>query len=199
MPGVLLRALSEYKFAGTPLWRMSEGKDLVRVELTFHKKLPAPRVYKKGAESRRQPAPPPPPPLLASGLASPHLLKDRRHAENRRRWRGRRYHHHHRLQHRRRIRSSNYATRIQLPSPHHRLSSDQHQHQRLPSHRRRRSLEKSLQNQRKTAQYCAATTPTKNLSRSTRSMTSRIFSATSSMEETSPSSRPKDSREKKKR
>ena len=58
MPGVLLRALSEYKFVGTPLWRMSGGKDLVRVELTFHKKLPTPRFYKKGAESRRQPAPP---------------------------------------------------------------------------------------------------------------------------------------------
>ena len=58
MPGVLLRALSEYKFVGTPLWRMSDGKDLVRVELTFHKNLPTPRVYKKGAESRRQPAPP---------------------------------------------------------------------------------------------------------------------------------------------
>ena len=58
MPGVLLRALSEYKFVGTPLWRMSDGKDLVRVELTFHKKLPTPRYYKKGVESRRQPAPP---------------------------------------------------------------------------------------------------------------------------------------------
>ena len=58
MPGVLLKALSEYKFVGTPLWRMSDGKDLVRVELTFHKKLPTPRFYKKGAESRRQPAPP---------------------------------------------------------------------------------------------------------------------------------------------
>ena len=58
MPGVLLRALSEYKFVGTPLWRMSDGKDLVRVELTFPKKLPTPRFYKKGTESRRQPAPP---------------------------------------------------------------------------------------------------------------------------------------------
>ena len=57
MPSVLLRALSEYKFVGTPLWRMSDGKDLIRVELTFHKKLPTPRYYKKGAESRRQPAP----------------------------------------------------------------------------------------------------------------------------------------------
>ena len=58
MPGVLLRALSEYKFVGSPLWRMSDGKDLVRVELTFHKNLPTPRVYKKEAESWRQPAPP---------------------------------------------------------------------------------------------------------------------------------------------
>ena len=58
MPGVHLRALSEYKFVGTPLWRMSNRKDLVQVELTFHNKLPTPRFYKKGAESRRQPAPP---------------------------------------------------------------------------------------------------------------------------------------------
>ena len=55
MPGVLLRALREYKFVGTPLCRMSDGKDLVRVELTFHKNLPMPRIYKKGAEIRRQP------------------------------------------------------------------------------------------------------------------------------------------------
>ena len=127
MPGVLLRALSEYKFVGTPLWRMSDGKYLVRVELTFHKKLPTPRIYKKGAESRRQPAA-----LLASGLASPLQLQDRRHAENRRRWRGRRYHHRHRLYYRHRIRSSDHATRIHLPSPHRGLSPDQHQRQRLP-------------------------------------------------------------------
>ena len=57
MPGVLLRALSEYSFVGTPLWRMSDGKDLVRVELTFHKALPTKPYYKRRAESRRQPAP----------------------------------------------------------------------------------------------------------------------------------------------
>ena len=57
MPGVLLRALGEYKFVGTPLWRMSDGKDLVRVELTFHKALPTKPYYKRRAESRRQPAP----------------------------------------------------------------------------------------------------------------------------------------------
>ena len=52
MPGLLLRALSEYSF----LWRMSDGKDLVRVELTFHKALPTEPYYKRRAESRRQPA-----------------------------------------------------------------------------------------------------------------------------------------------
>ena len=56
MPSVLLRALSEYSFVGTPLWRMSDGKDLVRVELTFHKALPTKPYYKRRAESRGQPA-----------------------------------------------------------------------------------------------------------------------------------------------
>ena len=36
---------------------MSDGKDLVGVELTFHKALPTKPYYKKRAESRRQPAP----------------------------------------------------------------------------------------------------------------------------------------------
>ena len=57
IPAVLLRALSEYKFVGHPLWRMADGKDYVRVELTFHKNLPTQPIYKKRAESRRQPAP----------------------------------------------------------------------------------------------------------------------------------------------
>ena len=48
MPGVLFRALSEYKFVGTPLWRMSDGKDLVRVELTFHKALPTALLQEEG-------------------------------------------------------------------------------------------------------------------------------------------------------
>ena len=56
LPTVLMNALKEYTFIGSPLWRMSDGKDLVRVELTFHKVLPTNR-YKKRAESRRQPAP----------------------------------------------------------------------------------------------------------------------------------------------
>ena len=56
LPTVLMNALKDYTFVGSPLWRMSDGKDLVRVELTFHKVLPTNR-YKKRAESRRQPAP----------------------------------------------------------------------------------------------------------------------------------------------
>ena len=52
IPAVLLNALREYSFVGSPLWRMSD-----RVELTFHKNLPTPRFYKKKAVSRRQPAP----------------------------------------------------------------------------------------------------------------------------------------------
>ena len=54
---VLLDALRECSFVGCPLWRMSDGKDLVRVELTFHKNQPITRICKIGTESRRQPAP----------------------------------------------------------------------------------------------------------------------------------------------
>ena len=53
IPAVLLRALGEYKY---PLWRMADGKIHARVELTFHKTLPRLPVYKKRAESWRQPA-----------------------------------------------------------------------------------------------------------------------------------------------
>ena len=112
-------------------------------------------------------------PLLASDLASPLLLGDRRHAENRCRWRGRRYHHQHRLQYRRRIRSSDHATRLQLPSPHRQLSPDQHQHQRLPWHRLRRKPEKSLQHQ--TARSRTVRTTTRKSTRSTRSTTGRTL------------------------
>ena len=51
-----MNALKEYTFVGSPLWRMSGGKDLVRVELTIRKVLLTNR-YKKRAESRRQSAP----------------------------------------------------------------------------------------------------------------------------------------------
>ena len=58
-------ALSEYKFVGHPLQRIADRTDYVCVELTFHKTLPTLPIYKKRAESSRQPAP-----LLASGLAT---------------------------------------------------------------------------------------------------------------------------------
>ena len=53
---ILLNAVRKYTFVGSPLWRMSDGKDLVRVELTFHKVLST-NKYKKSTESRRLPAP----------------------------------------------------------------------------------------------------------------------------------------------
>ena len=79
MPGVLLRALSEYSFVGTPLWRMSDGKDLVRAELTFHKALPTKSLITRGGLKAGGSLHP----LLASGLASLFQLQDHRHAENR--------------------------------------------------------------------------------------------------------------------
>ena len=57
IPPVLLNALKEFNFVGAPLWRLSDWKDLVHVELTFHKNQPTSRYDKKRAESRRQPAP----------------------------------------------------------------------------------------------------------------------------------------------
>ena len=57
IPSVLLNALKEFNFVGAPLWRLCDGKDLVRVVLTFHKNQPTSRYGKRRAESRRQPAP----------------------------------------------------------------------------------------------------------------------------------------------
>ena len=47
IPAILLNTLREYNFVGSPLWRMSYGKDLFRVELTFHKNLPTTKFYKR--------------------------------------------------------------------------------------------------------------------------------------------------------
>ena len=100
---------------------MPDGKDLVRVELAFHKMLPTIRLYKKGAESRRQP-------LLAR--ASPQLRPDRRadrrqHADSRRQ---RRRHHqpsrHYRTQHL--PPSDTNASHRQLRSRHHLPSCNLH-------------------------------------------------------------------------
>ena len=192
MPGVLLRALNENKFVGTPLWRMSDGKDLVRVELTFHKALPTKPYYKRRAESRRQPAPSagewprqpfpasrPPPHREPTQIERETLPPTTQTIQQI-------------------IRTCYKNTASIIASPIITRTAPE-QHQRLSSHRHRRRPEKSLQKQRKIARSSAATTPMKNLSQSTRSMTSRMLSATSSMEKTLPSSRLKDSRVKKMR
>ena len=53
LPVVLLNALRQYKFDGFPLWRMADGKDHVKIEVTFRKTTTNQRFDKKGAESRR--------------------------------------------------------------------------------------------------------------------------------------------------
>ena len=57
IPTVLINVLNEFSFVGAPLWRVSDGKNLIQVELTFHKTQPTTRYVKKRAERRRQPAP----------------------------------------------------------------------------------------------------------------------------------------------
>ena len=57
LPPVLLNALRQYKFDGSPLWRMADGKDHIKIEVTFRKPTNQ-RFDKKGAESRRRPTPP---------------------------------------------------------------------------------------------------------------------------------------------
>ena len=194
MPGVLLRALSEYKFVGIPLWRMSDGKHLVRVELTFHKALPTKPYYKRRAESRRQPAPsagewprqpvpasrPPPgqePTQIERETLPPTTQTIQQTSQQIIRPR---------YKNTASITASPIITRP-APAP----ASPESPPSKKP---RKKSPEPA-----KIAQSSAATTPMKNLSRSTRSMTSRILSATSSMEKTLPSSRLKDSCEKKTR
>ena len=71
LPAVLLNALRQYKFDGSPLWRMADGKDHVNIEVTF-RKTTIQRFVKKGTESRRRPTPP------ANCLASPFQLDNHR-------------------------------------------------------------------------------------------------------------------------
>ena len=57
IPAVPLNALREYNFVTSPLENIRrEGQFGLSLQLTFHKNLPITRYYKKGAESRRQPA-----------------------------------------------------------------------------------------------------------------------------------------------
>ena len=76
LPAVLLNALRQYKFDGSPLWRMADGKDHVKIEVTFRKPTNQ-RFDKKGLKVGGGLHP-----LLASGLASP-LQSDARQPDRR--------------------------------------------------------------------------------------------------------------------
>ena len=72
LPAVLLNALRQYSSDASPLWRMADGKDHVKIEVTFRKatnKLSTRRGPKAGGGLH---------PLLASGLASLLQPDDRR-------------------------------------------------------------------------------------------------------------------------
>ena len=172
MPGVFLRALSEYKFVGTPLWRMFDGKDLVRVELTFHKALPTKSYYKKRDESRRQPAPfagewprqpapasrPPPrrepTPIERETLPPPTEIVYTTDT------------------------TTDHQTKLQEHSYHHRIDDHYQTSTSTSVSHLRRKPEKSLQHQRQIARSSIALTTTKKNTRSTRNTPSRMLSAT---------------------
>ena len=126
LPAVLLNTYRQYKFDGSPLWRMADRKDHVKIEVTFCK-ITHQRFDKKRAKS---------------GLTSSHQLdnlQDRCQLTLQCRiWWGR--HHHHRRRHYNiNWRPSHYhATRIQWPSLHHLRSTDQHR-RRVQMLRRRRN------------------------------------------------------------
>ena len=146
IPAVLLRALSEYKFVGHPLWRMADGKDHVRVELTFHKTLPTLPVYKRRAESRRQPAPSAGEwPRQPTAARQPHRRRpDRRlqHADSRQR--RRRQHRQHRRYYRStQLPSQNQDHQRQHGSRHQPSSRDQLHRLLVRNRHRQRSREQS--------------------------------------------------------
>ena len=57
MPAVVLNALRQYRFDGSPLWRMADGKDYVKIEVIFQISTNQ-HFDKKGTESKRRPTPP---------------------------------------------------------------------------------------------------------------------------------------------
>ena len=150
MPGVLLRALSEYKFVGTPLWRMSDGKDLVRVELTFHKALPTKPYYKKRAESRRQPAPSAGEwPHQPAATTRPPTTTRSTLLDDSQLWRGRC--HHHQRRHYQTLQDNTsrmISHRRQQLYSHRRSSLDQLHRLLLQNHHQRRSREQSRRRRR---------------------------------------------------
>ena len=175
MPAVLLRALNEYGCWSSSLEEIADGKDHVRVELTFHKTLPTLPVYKRRAESRRQPAPSVgewPRQPTAARQPPPPTTRPTPPARRRRR---RRQH----CQHRRHYRSSQQLSsqckdhRRQHRSRHHLSSRDQLHRLLLQNHHRQRSREQSRR--RRTLHPCSTSMST--LRKSTlymRSTTSRM-------------------------
>ena len=165
---VLLNALKEFNFVGARLWRLSDGKDLVRVELTFHKTQPTSRYVKKRAKGGSLH------PLLVSGLASPQLLEDRRRRRPDRRLqadnlRRRRRHHHQPSRHCRQQHlppSDINASHRQQRSHHHRSSCDQ-------QHRLQRSQGQSRRSTRQDNRNSTSMTKWKMNILYTRSTTSR--------------------------
>ena len=161
---------------------MSDGKDLVRVKLTFHKALRTkPNKQEEGwkqevvcilcwrvALSARS---------SFKTAATPRTNADREGDATTARTDT--------------TSDNQHATRTPLPSPHRRSSPDRHQHQRLSSLHHRRRPGKSLQ-QPKNGHSSTAPTTTKKNTRYTKSTTSRKQSATSSL-----SSKPRESLEKK--
>ena len=55
LPEVLLNALRQYNFDGSPLWRMADGKDHVQIQVTFRKSTE--QQDKKRAVSRKKSTP----------------------------------------------------------------------------------------------------------------------------------------------
>ena len=55
LPDVLLNALRQYSFGGSPLWRIADGKDHVQIQVTFRKATD--QQDRKRAGSRWKPTP----------------------------------------------------------------------------------------------------------------------------------------------
>ena len=61
LPAILLNALRQNRFDGSPLWRIAYGTNHVKFEVTFRKSTNQ-HLDKKRPKSRRRPTPPPHPP-----------------------------------------------------------------------------------------------------------------------------------------
>ena len=129
LPAVLLNAWRQYKFNGSPLWRMADGKDHVKIEVTFRKTTNQ-RFDKRRAESR-------------SSLLRPRRRPDRRLLADSRLWRRR---HHQPSRHCKQQHpppSNISASHRQQRSHHHRSSCDQQNRPFLQICRLRKSKEQS--------------------------------------------------------